>query len=137
VVHARVEEFHDQSDTAFLGLRQDFLQAFRAVFHAGLVVQPVTIAGETDEMLETRVGHGVDGGSVGFGEEFMVLLAIKCAFDGAEFFALRSVDGRERRHRAAQPVLFQRGEIGRGDQLDGLQPMSFPATQRSSSETFG
>ena len=81
----------------------------RTILDAHVVRQTIAIAGEANEIRHARIRDLLDALLVG-GHEFVVMLhAVPCALDAAEF-----VDDGIAHHRARQPVLLQRGEIVAG-----------------------
>ena len=60
MVHLAVEELHLDHNPAPFGMAEDALQPGLAVRHPHLVIHPVAVPAETDQVAVTGVGHPVD-----------------------------------------------------------------------------
>ena len=121
VIHPAVEQLHDDGDVCLFGGGHDALQAQRTILDALFVVESGAVAGEANQVGETRFGYFFDPPFIRSHETVVVLNTIPCLLDAAQSLGDRIGD-----HCASKSVLFQGGKIRRVEQFNGLQSHPFP-----------
>ena len=111
VIHARVEELHDDGDAAFFGFADNFLHADDAVFETLFVGHAGAIAGEDDHAGNASVSAGLDA-----------LDHRRHLFD-VIFETVEAVGncGGAIGDGAGEPVFFNDGPVFRAEEFDGVE----------------
>jgi hypothetical protein len=124
VIHFRIEQLHRNRRPVLFTERHQALQSGRAIFQALLVVHTITIAGETNDVLETSFDALLDERLIDFDKGVMMFDAIETVRNRPDLFLLSTDFNFLRRiadHRTMHIVLLHGRKILGIEQLDRLQ----------------